>query len=109
MPAVRQVVGDRIRVHRQQRGLTQRQLCVGAEIPRSTLQEIERGENDARLSWLAHIAHALDLTLAQLLDVEAPARADRSGRGGLGPCRRQWRGFADPTAARAVRGLEDPA
>jgi transcriptional regulator with XRE-family HTH domain len=69
---VRQAVGDRIRRCRERRGLTQWQLCEAAEIPRSTLQEIERATTDARLSWLARIARALDTPLAQLLDVEVP-------------------------------------
>ncbi|MFI0894911.1 helix-turn-helix domain-containing protein [Streptomyces sp. NPDC020983] len=74
MSDVRQAVGDRIRRHREWRGLTQWQLCEAAEIPRSTLQEIERGSTDARLSWLARIAHALGLTPGQLLDEDPPRR-----------------------------------
>ncbi|WP_329177778.1 helix-turn-helix domain-containing protein [Streptomyces sp. NBC_01477] len=66
----RRAVGDRIRDRRIQESRIQWWVCERTGLGRSTYQEIERGETDARLSWLARIAAALNTTVDQLVDVE---------------------------------------
>lgn len=69
---LRRTIGDRIRAHREWRNRTQWWVCEATGINRTTYQDIERGETDARLTWLARIAAALDVPLTQLIDTEAP-------------------------------------
>ncbi|MEU4502683.1 helix-turn-helix transcriptional regulator [Streptomyces sp. NPDC024089] len=64
----RHTLGDRIRDRRMHQNLTQEQLAHLAEISRDTVQRIEGGQNDARISHLWRIAAALDTTVAVLLD-----------------------------------------
>ncbi|MFJ5608749.1 helix-turn-helix transcriptional regulator [Streptomyces sp. NPDC093221] len=71
-PAERRALGDRIRRHREWAGLTQDDL-VRAGLDRRTLQRIESGETDARLSWLLLIARTLGIPIGTLLDTDPPA------------------------------------
>ncbi|NGO69309.1 helix-turn-helix transcriptional regulator [Streptomyces sp. SB3404] len=50
-----------------QANLTQEHLRDLSGVDRATLQRIEAGTTDARLSWLLRIADALDTPLADLL------------------------------------------
>ncbi|WP_333771542.1 helix-turn-helix domain-containing protein [Streptomyces sp. IBSBF 2435] len=68
----RRAVGDRIRVRRIQLNRVQWWVCEETGLGRTTYQEIERGETDIRLSWLALIAVALDTTVSQLTDAPRP-------------------------------------
>jgi len=52
---------------RQQRGLTQSRLAGLAELPRSTVANLETGAANPTLSVLARLAAALQLTLEELL------------------------------------------
>jgi transcriptional regulator with XRE-family HTH domain len=52
-------VGSRIRVAREAKGWSQRDLAQAACLPVRTIGRIERGEVDVRLSTLAKIAKAL--------------------------------------------------
>ncbi|SFF11086.1 DNA-binding transcriptional regulator, XRE-family HTH domain [Actinacidiphila alni] len=70
-PAERRALGDRIRRHREWAGRTQDDI-VRAGLDRRTLQRIENGETDARLSWLLLIAHTIDITIGELLDTDPP-------------------------------------
>lgn len=49
--------------------LTQEQLRDRSGVERLTIQRIESGATDARLSWLLRIAEALDVPPGRLLDV----------------------------------------
>lgn len=61
-------LGERVRSLRLRRNLTQEHLAHLSGIDRSTVQRIEAGTNDARISHLWLIAHALDLPVAELLE-----------------------------------------
>ncbi|MFB6873785.1 helix-turn-helix domain-containing protein [Streptomyces sp. NPDC056323] len=63
----RRTLGDRIRDRRMHQNMTQEQLAHRAEISRDTVQRIEGGQNDARISHLWRIAAALDTTVAELV------------------------------------------
>ncbi|MFE9886896.1 helix-turn-helix domain-containing protein [Streptomyces scopuliridis] len=63
----RRTLGDRIRDLRVWRNLTQEQLASHTEISRDTIQRIEGGRSDARISHLWRIAAALDTTVAELV------------------------------------------
>lgn len=66
--------GRDLRRLRAQRGWSQEQLAGVAEINRSFLGEIERGESVPSLDTLAKLADALDITLAELLSGLADLR-----------------------------------
>jgi transcriptional regulator with XRE-family HTH domain len=72
LPDRRQQIGDLIRDHRERANLTQPELGNRIGIDRRQIQRIERGETDARLSWLLLIADALRLTLAELVAPRPP-------------------------------------
>lgn len=65
-------IGDRIREHRLWANLTQDEIVRRTGLDRRTVQRIERGETDARLTWLLLIADAIGLPFAQLVNDEAP-------------------------------------
>jgi transcriptional regulator with XRE-family HTH domain len=62
-----QALGLRVRDARLYADLTQEQLAERAGIDRSTLQRIERGQNDAKFSHLARVARALNVPTRDLL------------------------------------------
>jgi transcriptional regulator with XRE-family HTH domain len=70
IPDHRRVLGDRIRRLRERANLSQGQLVQRSGIDRRTLQRIERGETDTRLSRLQCLAAGLGITVAQLLDAD---------------------------------------
>jgi transcriptional regulator with XRE-family HTH domain len=77
--ADRQRIGDHIRHLREAAGLTQPQLVARSGIDRRTLQRIERGETDTRLSRLQCLARGLGIPLAQLVEVpRPPARGEQA-------------------------------
>jgi transcriptional regulator with XRE-family HTH domain len=63
----RRTIGRRIQDARLWANLTQQGLDEASGIDRVTIQRIENGTTDARLSWLLAIAHALDVPLADLI------------------------------------------
>jgi transcriptional regulator with XRE-family HTH domain len=65
--AERRAIGDRIRIARLHRNLTQERLYLSADVSRAALQSIEAGTSDARLSTLMRIARALGIHPADLL------------------------------------------
>jgi DNA-binding XRE family transcriptional regulator len=60
-------LGDAIRLHRSARGLSQEALAVDAELDRSYVGGIERGDHNLTLMNLKKIADALDTTMSSLL------------------------------------------
>jgi transcriptional regulator with XRE-family HTH domain len=75
---VRREIGDRIRRHRLWANLTQDEIARRTSLDRRTVQRIERGETDARLSWLLRIAGAIGIPLAQLVEPRPPARGSQT-------------------------------
>ncbi|MFH8627737.1 helix-turn-helix domain-containing protein [Streptomyces vietnamensis] len=65
--SAQQALGLRVRDARLYADLTQEQLAERAGIDRSTLQRIERGQNDAKFSHLLRVARALNLPTRDLL------------------------------------------
>lgn len=64
----RQAVGNRVREQRELADLTQEELEQRAGVKRLTIQRIESGATDARISWLLLIARALGIHVTELLE-----------------------------------------
>ena len=62
-------VNEKIRLIREAKGLTQEQVAEKLEIAPSTYGDIERGENDPKLSKLQKIAEALEIKLSELFEL----------------------------------------
>ena len=60
-------LGARLRQCREKRQWTQEQLAERAELDRSYIAGIEAGLRNPSIKAVAKIAHALDLTLSELL------------------------------------------
>lgn len=60
------ILGDQIRKVRKTRGLTQEQLAHEAEIDRSYMGGVERGERNITFTMLCRIATALETDVAGL-------------------------------------------
>jgi len=73
-------VAGGVRSWRRIRGLTQKQLAVGARLPRTYISRIENGRIIPGLVTLERVAEALSVNLPLLL-VPAPAEANHSGNG----------------------------
>lgn len=73
--AYRRALGDRLRVLREQRGLSQEALAHRAGLGLSTLRLVERGTPEApRLGALYRLAHALGVPVHELLRDDGPTR-----------------------------------
>jgi transcriptional regulator with XRE-family HTH domain len=66
-----EMVGERIRLLRQQRGLSQERLAFNADMNTSFIGSIERGQKSPTIDSLEKIAAALDVTLEELFSFEA--------------------------------------
>jgi len=62
-------VNEKIRSIRETKGLTQEQVAEKAGISASVYGDIERGENDPKLSKLEKIAEAFEIELSELVDL----------------------------------------
>lgn len=60
-------LGDAIRRIRKEKGVSQEQLALLAEVDRSYVGRIERGDNNVAVLTLARIAAALQVSLSELL------------------------------------------
>lgn len=65
---------------RSKRGMTQAQLAAAIGVSQPRIARIERGDANPRLVTLSKLAHALGVTLSELLvdNLCAPARARRA-------------------------------
>ncbi|NOT74953.1 MAG: helix-turn-helix transcriptional regulator [Cyclobacteriaceae bacterium] len=61
-------MGLHLRQLRESQGISQEQLAADAEIPYSTVNEIEAGKTNPTIASLMAIAEALDMPLSKLLD-----------------------------------------
>lgn len=61
-------MGMHIRRLRERQGISQEQLAADAEIPYSSINEIEGGKTNPTIASLMAISEALDLSLSELLD-----------------------------------------
>lgn len=85
-------LASNLRYVRQRRGLTQAQLAKLAELPRSTVGQLESGSGNPTLSVLARLAAALQLSIEELLSTpharcavfpKGTLPVQSRGRGGL--------------------------
>lgn len=69
-----QTLGDRIREARKSTGLSQEELALQADIDRSFMGQVERGQRNISVLTLLRVARVLDINLGSMLD----------GLGGIG-------------------------
>lgn len=60
-------LGGAIRSARIEQGLSQEKLALLAEVDRSYVGQVERGDNNVAILTLARLAAALDISLAKLM------------------------------------------
>ena len=60
-------LGKAIREVRQSKGITQGRLALIAELDRSYVGRVERGDNNAAVLTLSRLAAALDISVAKLM------------------------------------------
>ena len=63
-----QLLGRNVRLHRKLRGLTQEELAHRAEMERSYVSDLERGERNPSVRALGRLAAALKIEPKELLD-----------------------------------------
>ncbi len=63
-------VGDQIRYLRKEKGLSQFQLAVEADLTKNQIGRIERAERNTSVVTLGRIADALEIPLSRLFDFE---------------------------------------
>lgn len=67
MSTIQQNIGEKIRILRFQKGLSQEQLALHVGINTSYLGQVERGEKNPTIKTLEKIANGLDCTLENLI------------------------------------------
>lgn len=60
-------LGRAIREARLAKGISQEKLALMAEVDRSYVGRVERGDNNAAVLTLARLANALDMSIAKLM------------------------------------------
>ena len=63
---------ERLKRLRTEKGLSQARLAARAELDPSTVNQIERGARDASPGTLRKLADALEVSLYELMEEEAP-------------------------------------
>ncbi|RAQ94398.1 helix-turn-helix domain-containing protein [Thermogemmatispora tikiterensis] len=106
MADLQETLGKVIRRERQQRRLTMRELGERAGLSEIYVGEIERGQKYPSARVLESVAAALELEVAELLELVAAelrgaAEAARGGNSGLGF------GFGMPTPAHSAAGAQE--
>jgi transcriptional regulator with XRE-family HTH domain len=77
MVDIAKIVGDRIRIIRTEKGLTQEELAHRAEIDPSHFGKMERGEVNPSLNSLEKITNVLEITLEDLFRNIQPSTANK--------------------------------
>ncbi|MYR29185.1 MULTISPECIES: helix-turn-helix transcriptional regulator [unclassified Streptomyces] len=67
LDAFRRQLADRIRDHRLWRNLSQEQVAERTGLSAHTVQRIESGTRETKVSYLFRLAHALDCEVRDLL------------------------------------------
>ena len=60
-------LGSAIRQARIQRGIAQEKLALIAEVDRSYVGRVERGDNNIAILTLEKLAHAMEMTITELV------------------------------------------
>lgn len=66
---VKREFGRRIRCLRDVKGWSQERLAAEVKLDRSYVGSVERGERNISLENIAKFAHALDVTMSDLMDL----------------------------------------
>jgi len=61
-------LGDALRRRRLERGISQEELAFQAQVDRSYVGRVERGDNNVAILTLLKLAHSLELTMKELMD-----------------------------------------
>lgn len=72
----------RLRLWRERRLLSQRELAALVGMSQGSIARIERGHHRPRLSTIRKLAQALDVTPDELVEWDAEGRQDEPGRPG---------------------------
>lgn len=67
MVLFRRLLGDVLRAHRVERGMTLREVSAEARVSLGYISEIERGQKEASSELLASLCDALDVPLSSVL------------------------------------------
>ncbi|TQL68065.1 helix-turn-helix protein [Nocardioides albertanoniae] len=67
MVLFRRLLGEVLRVHRLERGMTLREVSAEARVSLGYISEIERGQKEASSELLASLCSALDVALSDVL------------------------------------------
>ena len=68
---LQQKIGARIRGLRESKGVSQQNLAAICNFEKANLSRIEAGRTNPTISTLFKISQALDITISELVDVEA--------------------------------------
>ncbi|WP_334162653.1 helix-turn-helix domain-containing protein [Phenylobacterium sp.] len=68
------LLGRNVKAWRRQRGLTQEELAARADMDRSYVSDLERGQRNPSVKALGRLALALDIEPALLLQIEPKER-----------------------------------
>jgi transcriptional regulator with XRE-family HTH domain len=67
---LQQKIGERIRQLRESKGISQQNLAAICNFEKANLSRIEAGRTNPTISTLYKISQALEMTIADLIDVE---------------------------------------
>lgn len=68
---LQQKIGQRIRTLRESKGITQQDLAAACNFEKTNMSRIEAGRTNPTISTLYKISQALEITISELVDVEA--------------------------------------
>jgi transcriptional regulator with XRE-family HTH domain len=67
---LQQKIGQRIRILRESKGITQQDLAAACNFEKTNMSRIEAGRTNPTISTLYKISQALEITISELVDVE---------------------------------------
>jgi transcriptional regulator with XRE-family HTH domain len=67
---LQQKIGQRIRILRESKGITQQDLAAACNFEKTNMSRIEAGRTNPTISTLYKISQALEITISELLDIE---------------------------------------
>lgn len=77
MNEIGQIIGERIKQLRKERGWSQEELAHRANINRTYIGELERGEKNATIDSLAKVVNALETTFEELFRYIQPSSENK--------------------------------
>ena len=67
---LQQKIGERIRLIRESKGISEQNLAAICNFEKANLSRIEAGRTNPTISTLYKISQALEITISELVDVE---------------------------------------